>query len=400
MLLRFNLLILTTIAILLSASQSAGAQTETVLYSFCSQTGCTDGSHPQAGLVQDPSGNLYGTTFDGGANAKGTAFSVSPSGTENVLYSFCALDDCDDGYHPRAGLVRDTMGNLYGAAFDGGAHDGGTIFSINPSGTETVIYTFCTQGGCRDGYYPHADLIRDGSGNLYGTTQFRGANGGGTVFKVTPSGTETVLYSFCAKAGCADGLHPRAGLVRDSSGNLYGTTSDGGANGKGLVFKVSRTGIETALYSFCAQSNCIDGSNPHASVVRDGKGNLYGTTYNGGANGMGTVFQVSSIGVETILHSFCSQTGCADGSRPQAGLVRDAKGNLYGTTQSGGARKKGTVFSVSATGVETVLHSFAAGGTDGASPISGLILDDQGNLYGTTLSGGANRMGTVFKVVP
>ena len=387
-------------AILLLTSAPAHAQSETVLYNFCSQSGCTDGSRPQAGLVLDANGNLYGTTVNGGANAKGTAFKVSPTGTETVLYSFCALTDCDDGYHPEAGLVRDATGNLYGTAFDGGAHDGGTVFKLKPSGIEKVIYTFCSTPGCRDGYYPHADLVRDSSGNLYGTTQYRGAFGGGTVFKVTPGGVETVLYSFCAQSGCADGSNPRAPLLMDTQGNLYGTTYHGGANGAGVVFKVTPVGVGTVLYSFCAQSGCTDGSNPRAGLALDTNGNLYGTTDIGGANGKGTVFKLSPGGTHTVLHSFCAQSGCADGSRPQAGLILDANGNLYGTTYSGGAKGRGTVFKISANGTETVLHSFAANGIDGYNPVAGLVLDANGNLYGTTLSGGAKGGGTVFKVTP
>jgi uncharacterized repeat protein (TIGR03803 family) len=386
-------------ALLLIAPASARAQTETVLYSFCARSGCTDGSNPRAGLVLDTSGNFYGTTDVGGANNLGTVFEVSPSGTETVLYSFCTQSGCTDGYHPLAGLVLDTKGNLYGTTFDGGAHDGGTVFEVSPSGTETVLYSFCSQSGCRDGYYPHADLVRDTKGNLYGTTQFRGAHGGGTVFEVSPSGTETVLYSFCAQSGCTDGYHPRAGLVLDTNGNLYGTTYDGGANGEGTVFEVSPSGTETVLHSFCAQSGCTDGSHPRADLILDTSGNLYGTTYDGGANGKGTVFEVSPSGIETVLHSFCAQSGCRDGSHPVAGLVLDATGNLYGTTYFGG-KGRGTVFKVSPSGTETVLHNFIANGTDGYYPAAGLVLDTNGALYGTTLSGGAHGGGTVFQVVP
>ncbi len=396
----FKLLIPTTLAVLLLAVQSTGAQSESVLYSFCAQSGCTDGYRPQAGLALDKSGTLYGTTFEGGVNGKGTVFEVSPSGIEIVLYSFCSEPDCDDGYRPRAGLVLDAKGNLYGTTFDGGAHDGGVVFEVSPSGTETLLYSFCTQPGCRDGYYPHADLVMDKNGNLYGTTQYRGAHGGGVVFEVSASGVESVLYSFCAQSGCTDGYHPRAGLALDANGNLYGTTYQGGANGKGVVFEVTPSGAETVLYSFCAQPGCADGSFPRASVALDTKGNVYGTTYDGGANGKGTVFEVSPSGIETVLHSFCAQPACADGSRPEAGLVLDTKGNLYGTTYAGGAKRRGTVFEISPSGTETVLHSFSAKGSDGFAPAAGLILDDKGNFYGTTLSGGANGGGTVFKVVP
>ena len=196
-------------ALLLIAIQPASAQTETVLYSFCAQAGCTDGYRPQAGLVLDASGNLYGTTYEGGANNKGAVFEVSASETESVLYSFCAQPDCTDGYHPRASLILDAKGNLYGTAYDGGAHDGGTVFELSATGTETLLYSFCSKPGCRDGYYPHADLAMDKNGNLYGTTQYRGAYGGGIVFEISASGSESVLYNFCAQPGCTDGYHPR-----------------------------------------------------------------------------------------------------------------------------------------------------------------------------------------------
>ena len=278
-------------ALLLIAIQPASAQTETVLYSFCAQAGCTDGYRPQAGLVLDASGNLYGTTYEGGANNKGAVFEVSASETESVLYSFCAQPDCTDGYHPRASLILDAKGNLYGTAYDGGAHDGGTVFELSATGTETLLYSFCSKPGCRDGYYPHADLAMDKNGNLYGTTQYRGAYGGGIVFEISASGSESVLYNFCAQPGCTDGYHPRAGLVLDTKGNLYGTTYSGGAKKRGTVFEVSPSGTETVLHSFSAKGT--DGYAPVAGLILDAKGNLYGTTLSGGANGGGTVFQVT-----------------------------------------------------------------------------------------------------------
>ena len=394
-------LTLAALSALLVFPALARAQTETVLYSFCARPGCTDGSNPLAGLVLDGNGNLYGTTYHGGANAKGTVFEVSGSGSETVLYSFCAQSGCKDGYHPEAGLILDANGNLYGTTYDGGAHAAGTVFEVSGSGTETVLYSFCVKRHCSDGYYPHAGLVRDNNGNLYGTTQFNGAYGGGTVFELSASGTETVLYSFCAQPSCTDGSGPRAGLVLDTNGNLYGTTYGGGAYGGGTVFKVSASGTETVLHSFCAQAGCKDGSNPLADLVMDANGNLFGTTIKGGTNGKGTVFEVSANGSETVLYSFCSQAGCRDGSTPKAGLVMDTKGNLYGTTYYGGAKRgRGTVFELSASGTETVLHSFSANGTDGYNPVAGLVLDDKGNLYGTTLVGGANKGGTVFEVTP
>ena len=289
---RGALALATLSALLLITPTRAGAQTETVLYSFCAQSGCTDGNHPEARLVLDPSGNLYGTTDVGGANALGTVFEVSASGSETVLYSFCSLPDCDDGDHPRAGLILDAEGNLYGGIYDGGTHDGGIVAEFSPTGAETVLYDFCSKPACRDGYYPHSDLVMDKNGNLYGTTYKGGANGEGVVYEVSPSGIETVLYSFCAQAGCKDGSSPEAGLVLDAKGNLYGTTySGGGPKKRGTVFEVSPSGTETVLHSFNAKGT--DGYNPSASLVMDAKGNLYGTTYAGGAHGGGTVFEVT-----------------------------------------------------------------------------------------------------------
>ena len=398
---RGALALATLSALLLITPTRAGAQTETVLYSFCAQAGCADGNHPEARLVLDPSGNLYGTTDVGGANALGTVFEVSASGSETVLYSFCSLPDCDDGDHPRAGLILDAEGNLYGGIYDGGTHDGGIVAEFSPTGAETVLYDFCSKPACRDGYYPHSDLVMDKNGNLYGTTQYRGAYTGGNVYEVSSNGTESVLYGFCQQTGCTDGNAPKAGLVLDGNGNLYGTTYKGGANGEGVVYEVSPSGIETVLYSFCAQTGCKDGSNPEADLVLDTEGNLYGTTYKGGAHGKGTVFEVSASGIETVLYSFCAQAGCKDGSSPEAGLVMDAKGNLYGTTYSGGGpKKRGTVFEVSPSGTETVLHGFNAKGTDGYNPSASLVMDAKGNLYGTTYAGGAHGGGTVFEVTP
>ena len=387
-------------ALLLVIPARTHAQSETVLYSFCAKSGCTDGSSPYAGLVLDTKGNLYGTTYRGGANGKGTVFEVNGPGSETVLYSFCSQSGCKDGYHPEAGLIL-ANGNLYGTAYDGGAHEAGVVFEITGNQTESVIYSFCVKRHCADGYYPHSDLVRDNNGNLFGTTQFNGAYGGGTVYEVSATGTETVVYSFCAQPNCADGSGPRAGLVLDANGNLYGTTFGGGANGKGTVFKVTPNGTETVLHSFCSQAGCKDGSNPLADLVIDTNGNLYGTTVNGGANGKGTIFEVSANGGETVLYDFCSQRACRDGSMPKAGLIMDTQGNLYGTTFFGGAQQgRGTVFELSASGAETVLHSFRANGTDGYNPVAKLVMDGKGNLYGTTLAGGANKGGTVFEVTP
>jgi len=384
--------------LLIVGFQPAEAQTETVLYSFCAQTGCPDGSNPRADLVMDTAGNLYGTTLYGGTSGVGTVFELSPSGTETVRHSFAASHT--DGHYPYAGLLMDTTGNLYGTAQSGGAKGLGTVFKLRPNGTETLLYSFCVLAACADGYHPRAGLIMDTKGNLYGTSFDGGAYDAGAVFELSPSGTETVLHSFCQQMGCPDGYYPQAGLVMDTNGNLYGTTLYNGAYGGGTVFKISSDGTATTLYNFCTATGCKNGRYPQAGLILDTNGNLYGTTYGGGAYGKGTVFELSPSGAETVLHSFCARAGCPDGSHPRADLVMDTAGNLYGTTYDGGTNSVGTVFKLSPNGTETVLHSFAANGSDGTHPYAGVVMDTMGHLYGTTYSGGANGYGTVFKVTP
>jgi uncharacterized repeat protein (TIGR03803 family) len=347
--------------------------TLTTLYSFCSQSGCPDGANPSAGLVQATSGNLYGTTSYGGANYYGMVFKITLGGTLTTLYSFCSESDCTDGEFAH-GLVQATNGNFYGTTYGGGANSCiigvtdygcGTFFKITPSGTLTTLYSFCSQSGCTDGEFPLLGLVQATNGNFYGTTVGGGAQDWGTVFKITPSGTLTTLYSFCSQIGCTDGETPQAGLVQATDGNFYGTTTYGGAYGSGTVFKITPGGTLTTLYSFCSQSHCPDGCYPIGSLVQATDGNLYGTTYGGGANsctlfftlGCGTVFKIAPSGTLTTLHSFCSQTDCADGLYPEAGLVQATDGNFYGTTFEGGANDScvsmganggcGTVFSLS-----------------------------------------------------
>jgi uncharacterized repeat protein (TIGR03803 family) len=422
-------------------ADSASGYSYSVLYSFCSTANCADGTESYGGLIQDAAGNLYGTTSGGGAHGGGTLFKVDNTGHQTVLYSFCSTAKCKDGKSPEAGLIQDAAGSLYGTTLLGGVNTaansgdgGGTVFKVDDTGHETVLYSFCSEGGvqCTDGDAPSAGLIQDAAGNLYGTTVLGGANagaiggsGGGTVFKVDGSHRETVLYSFCSTANCTDGTEPYGGLIQDAAGNLYGTTVLGGVNtdanggyGGGTVFKVDSTGLETVLYSFCSVggAQCADGYQPSAGLIQDAAGNLYGTTVLGGANtganggdGGGTVFKVDDTGHETVLYSFCSVGGtqCKDGVLPSSNLIQDAAGNLYGTTVSGGAHQGGTVFKVDNTGHETVLNNFChiLTCTDGYEPSAGLIHDAAGNLYGATVLGGVNTRanggsggGTVFKL--
>jgi uncharacterized repeat protein (TIGR03803 family) len=374
-----------------ASSVPAQAQTYRLLYTF---TGGADGSEPAAGLIRDASGNFYGTTGSGGPFGAGTVFLLEQTGKERVLYSFTG----PDGSNPVGALVRDAAGDLYGTTEGGGAFGAGVVFKTNDSGFVQVLHSFT---GGADGANPVSGLLRDPAGNLYGTTVNGGASNAGTVFKLDPSGAETVLYSF---TGGTDGGNPAAGLVQDAAGNLYGTTAEGGdtscfkPSGCGTIFELDKAGLETVLHSF---TGAPDGEFPGAGLVRDTAGNLYGTTTNGGAGTLcvsscGTVFKLDSTGTETVLYRF---TGGADGGNPDAGLVRDAAGNLDGTTIGGGAHNDGTVFELGIAGTETVLYSFT-GQRGGSQPRAGLLRDSAGNLYGTTEFGGAFDAGVVFKLTP
>src|ERR1039457_5063028 len=311
----------------------------------------THGASPYAGLVQATDGDLYGTTWGGGAKNAGTVFKITPAGILTTLYSFCSQTNCTDGAEAEAGLFQAANGDLYGTTFYGGSHNHGTVFRITPTGTLTTLYSFCSQSGCADGDLPLARLVQAANRNLYGTTTSGGTHDGGTVFKITPSGTLTTLYSFCSQSACTDGLQPVAGLVQLANGDFYGTTQYGGGHSSGTVFKITSSGTLTTLYSFCSQGsypNCPDGAQPFAGLRQAADGDLYGTTQFGGANSYGgTVFKITSSGTLTTLYSFCSQSGCPDGTGPYPGLVQDTNGDFYGTTFSGGSAGDGTVFRLS-----------------------------------------------------
>jgi uncharacterized repeat protein (TIGR03803 family) len=373
--------------------------TLTTIHRFCSQSGCPDGANPSAGLVQATNGDLYGTTDSGGTGNGGTIFKIAPGGTLTTLYSFCSQTNCTDGFYPYGGLVQAANGDLYGTTQYGGTNNYGTIFKITPGGTLTTLYTFCSQT-CADGAEPFAGLVQAANGDLYGTTIGGGANGNdGTVFKITQGGTLTTLYSFCSQTNCTDGDQPVAGLVQAANGDLYGTTIGGGANDDGTIFKITPGGTLTTLYSFCSQTNCTDGFYPLGGLVQAANGDFYGTTYGGGANGGGTAFKITPGGTLTTLYSFCSQTNCTDGGGLEAGLVQAADGDLYGTTYGYGAYGGGTVFKITPGGTLTTLYSFCSHGcTDGRHPYAGLVQDTNGDFYGTTHEGASNNGGTVFRL--
>jgi uncharacterized repeat protein (TIGR03803 family) len=352
-------------------------------------------------VIRDAKGNLYGTASSGARHC-GVVFKLSRTGKETILHRFTGGAD---GANPTAGVIQDAQGNLYGTTIAGGgtgcgATSGhGVVYRVDPTGKETVLYAFT---GGADGASPFAGVIQDAQGNLYGTTTAGGGAGCGTsgcgvVYRIDPSGKETVLYAF---TGGADGLSPYAGVIQDAQGNLYGTTVMGGGagcgnSGCGVVYKLDTTGKETVLYTF---TNGPDGAYPYGGLIQDTKGNLFGTARrDDGSHGGGVVLKLSNTGKETVLYDF---TGGADGGLPDWGVIQDGKGNLYGTTIGGGeGGGLGTVFKLDKAGKETVLYSFR-GGTDGAGPSGGVIRDAKGNLYGTTSGGGQPRNGTVFKITP
>jgi uncharacterized repeat protein (TIGR03803 family) len=390
------------------------AQTLTTLYSFCpSGYPCPDGEKPYAGLVQGTDGNFYGTTSAGGVPEpnNGTVFKITPSGTLTTLYKFCSLGDpCPDGAVLFAGLVQATDGNFYGTTVGGGTNVlDGTIFRITPSGTLTTLYSFCHLGPpCADGDQPVAGLVQATDGNFYGTTSVGGGSGCGgggcgTVFKITPSGTLTTLHSFDG----ADGVYP-AGLVQATDGNFYGTTTEGGASNPcvgsytcGTVFKITPSGAFTLLHSFNGADGFWPSGFSSAALVEATDGNLYGTTFQGGANDYGTVFKITAGGTLTTLYNFCSQPNCSDGVDPIAGLVQATDGNFYGTASEGGGNGPyGTLFKIAPSGTLTTLYHFCSqpNCADGSDPIAGLVQATDGNFYGTTYGGGDNGYGTVFSL--
>jgi uncharacterized repeat protein (TIGR03803 family) len=407
-----------------AASPVFASSKEKVLYSFCSLSNCADGNTPESNLIFDAAGNLYGTTFDGGAYGLGSVFQLAPGSdgewTEKVLYSFCSATNCADGTNPE-GLVFGKDGKLYGIAQTGGGYGFGAVFQLargkGGAWSQKVLYNFNASG--TDGYYPYTGLVVDAAGSLYGVTEWGGVYGDGTVFQLTegPKGKwrEKTLHSFNQNG--KDGYAPFSGLIFDPAGNLYGTTTIGGSsgtgcggNGCGIVFQLTPGAkgkwTEKLLHSF--SDNGKDGYDPWAGVVRDAAGNLYGTTSAGGASSCGTVFKlVPGAGnkwTEKVLHSF--EKDPTDGCVPLAGLVIDADGNLYGTTFYGGAFSDGTIFELrpgtNSKWTERVVHDFnwSVYVKDGTFPGAGLTLDTKGNLYGTTENGGNLNYGTVFELTP
>ena len=367
--------------------------TFSVVYSFNGP----DGGNPTGDLIVDSAGNIYGTTCTGGPANGGTVFKLDQNGRQTVLHTFSGLD----GACPYSGLILGVDGSLYGTTSGSGSFSGGNVFKVEMNGNFTVIHSFDPNHG--DGEVPLGTLIQDSSGNLYGTTFTGGSGGLGRVFKMDVKGNETVLHDFAGTGGAK----PRGGVVRDQAGNVHGTTSLLGLGqfsncptsytepvpGCGTVFQLDPSGAWAGAISF---QGFGDGDHPYAGPIIDQAGNLYGTTRDGGAFKFGVVFTVDPNGALRALHGFAGSP--TDGAHPEARLVRDPFGNLYGTTTDGTSDSSvgcsdsmatvgcGTVFMMDASGNETVLHNFT-GGIDGSVPHGGLVLDAGGNLYGTATSG-------------
>jgi uncharacterized repeat protein (TIGR03803 family) len=371
-------------------------------------------------LIQGLDGNLYGTTIGGVGSGKcrskdcGVVFKMSPAGKLTTLYSFCTEDKCPDGRVPSV-LVQARDGYLYGITAWGGAGDAGTIFRIGFDGKLTTLYNFCTEKGCPGGGQP-ADLIQGADGALYGTASAGGVNGLGTIFRITTAGTFTTLHNFHG----TDGAYPSA-VIQGTDGNFYGTTAEGGTldcpilgvdPGCGTVFKMTPGGSITRIYTFCASLSCTDGAVPGA-LVEGSDGSFYGITYEGGFNnrqndcydGCGTVFELTSTGNLATLYTFCSSSdeNCANGYYP-ASLVQGSDGNFYGSANNGGNTSNqscpdgagcGTLFEITPTGALTTLHTFEY--SDGQFP-GALVQFTDGSFYGVTEVGGSGHFGTVFSL--
>jgi len=406
---------ITSVLVSVVAAQPAQARKFEVLHTF--RGAPEDGANPGGALVRDSAGSIYGTTGSGGrgkglcvsffVDGCGTAFKLDKGGRRIWQHSF----QLREGIGPDAGLLRDKAGNLYGTTYSGGdtkcpvnQYGCGTVFKLNESGKEAVLHKF---KGTPDGFFPDAPLVEDAEGNLYGTTEYGGSfNAYGAVFKVDKKGKETVLYSF---TGGSDECRP-VGVIFGPGGYLYGVAQGITCSGHGVVFRLDTAGSLTVLYTFGGS----DGVYPDSVLLLDADGNLYGETGEGGnsecgGTGCGVVFKLSPNGEETVLYAFCSLSNCVDGEGPGGGLVRDSAGNLYGITVFGGAYNDcngdscGVVFKLDAAGNEAVLHNFT-GGADGAFPEAGLTMDGSGNLYGTAESGGdlncepSYGCGVVYKI--
>ncbi len=376
----------------------------TVAHDFCPTPNCTDGEFPEAGMIQALDGNFYGTTYGNAPSpGEGLVFKMTPAGTLTTLHTFCALiSSCPDGAWPTARLVQGRDGNFYGTTSSGGTgfeNSGGTVFKLTSTGTLTTLYSFCSETNCTDGYDPWAGLVQASNGDFYGITYQGGTSqtcygGCGTIFRITRAGTLTTVYNFCSEANCADGTNPIAGLIQARDGNLYGTTLQGGANGSGTIFKMSPSGSFSVFYTFCSESYCTDGGTPYAPLLQASNGNFYGTTNFGGATGQGVIFEITPAAKLTVLYNFNSNN-----FGPVSGLMQDTNGNFYGTTYNGGVNADctnsggcGTVYRLS-TGLGPFIETEPTFGKVGSKVA----------ILGTNLTGATavsfNGAAATFKIV-
>jgi uncharacterized repeat protein (TIGR03803 family) len=401
--------------VMLGTMGSASAAKLTVLHAFCLDDYCTDGASPQGTPALDAAGNLYGTTE--GTNdiyegyPYGTVFKITAKGAFVRLHEFCSAVGCDDGIYPQSDITLDSKGNLYGVSSKGGTAEKGTVYRITPSGALTVLHSFCShqvENTCVDGDQVNGSVIVDSAASVYGLATVGGNNGEGLLYKVTAANAFSVVYSFCSSSDCIDGSAPDGRLVADAAGNLYGVTYYGGAYGGGEVFKVSASTHKlTVLYSFCKLTGCADGDHPRGGLVFDKTGNLYGVTnYGGGNGGDGVLFKITPTNQFSVLRRFCALSFCTDGANPNGALAINSAGVIYGTTYYGGNESNGGILFR----YDTVKKQYSLTYTfctqtdcnDGDHPAvdAGVAIDKAGNLYGTTLYGGKSNQGVVYKITP
>jgi uncharacterized repeat protein (TIGR03803 family) len=388
-----SILALAILALSFSLAVRAQAQTFTTLGAFNG----VNGTAPFFGsLVQDTNGNYYGSTVYGGKNGFGNIFQLMPAGKLSNLYSFCALADCADGIRPVVAPILGSDGNFYGTTGNGGnSSDAGTVYKMTIGGKLTTLYSFCPTQPCSDGSGPVA-VIEGNNGNFYGVAGEGGAYGDGTFFELTSLGEFRVLHSFCAQLGCSTGSNPSASPMQASNGNFYGTAARGGFHSGGVVYEITPAGLYKALYNFCSQTNCADGSYPLSTLVQDANGNLYGTTFNGGAYESGTVFEITPSDQYVVIHSF-NVNDDTDGGYPQSVPALANDGNLYGTTANGGNEGHGNIYQITPEGTYTSLYSFCNALTCSAYDAAyGLLQGTDGIFYGATADGGAHGDGVVY----
>jgi uncharacterized repeat protein (TIGR03803 family) len=407
--------ILGTVALAAVSAPASAAGKLDILYSFCSQSGCPDGDQPYGGVTLLSSQKLLGTTGFGGQYNGGTVFSLTTkkgAAKLRTLQSICAgtPPNCQSDEGPSTTLVEDTSGNIYGTAYFGGTYGYGAVFELkakNKRYSLNYLYSFNGTDGLGPWNLSYAGqssgAAYDGKSPLYGTAIAGGTGGSGIAFSLTPKSGKwslQTLYNFCSASNCSDGGLPEAGVIVDPSGALFGTTEYYGAGNGGTIYQLSNsngTWSEKVLYSFCSAEACSDGSGSYAGLAEDPAGNLYGTTYFGGGGHDGVAFKLSAGGKYSVLYNFCSASNCSDGSQPAAAVTLDSAGNIFGTTGRGGDGNYGTMFEI-ANGKFQRLYSFCAqsGCADGGYPYGTLALDKKGRIYGTTQYGSADGLGEVY----